>query len=317
MSYAQKCIIGRPSENRMELFPFSYLFFDSMKKALLQLHTAVFLWGFTGVLGRAITLQSTMLVWWRLLITMISLWILYLLQGKISRIDKRAGLLIAFLGTIQALHWVTFYASIKLANVTIALTCLSTTALIASLVEPLVMRKRFDAVEIFLGLFAIAGIVVIYETHLLFSTGILVGLLSSVLTVFVSVLNKKIIDNHPPQDITLYQLTGGFVGLSLLLPLFQYFFPENWSSPTTWDWLWLLILSWVCTILTFFLYIRALKKVSAYTMNLILTLEPVYGIILAFLIYYENKMFSPWFYVGFALISLAVLFHMWRLLKQK
>src|SRR6476661_4733296 len=147
-----------------------------MKQALLRLHTAVFLWGFTGVLGRAITLSSTMLVWWRLLITMVSLWVLYLVQGKVGRIDKRAGLLIAMLGTVQALHWVTFYASIKLANVTIALTCLSTTALIASLIEPLVMKKPFDCVEIFLGLFAVAGIVIIYYNHLQFSVGILVGL---------------------------------------------------------------------------------------------------------------------------------------------
>ena len=283
----------------------------------MQLHSAVFLWGFTGVLGRAITLHSTMLVWWRLLITMVSLWTLYLLQGKIGRMDKKAALVIAVLGTIQALHWVTFYASIKLANVTIALTCLSTTALIASLVEPLVMRKKFDAVEIFLGLFAIAGILIIYETHLAFSTGILVGLLSAVLTVVVSVLNKKIVDRHQPEDITLYQLTGGFLGLTILLPVFQVFFSETWHTPTTLDWLWLVILSWVCTILTFFLYIRALQKVSAFTMNLTLTLEPVYGIILAFMIYKENRLFSHWFYVGFALIAVAVVFHMWRLLRPR
>ncbi len=295
----------------------SSIFFAFMKKALLRLHTAVFLWGFTGVLGRAITLSSTMLVWWRLLITMVSLWALYLVQGKLGRIDKRAGLLIALLGTVQALHWVTFYASIKLANVTIALTCLSTTALIASLVEPLVMKKNFDAVEIFLGLFAIAGILIIYETHLAFSTGIIVGLISALLTVLVSVLNKKIVDRHKPEDITLYQLTGGFVGLSILLPVFQLFFSEKWSLPTAWDWLWLVLLSWLCTILTFFLYIRALKSVSAFTMNLTLTLEPVYGIILAFLIYKENRLFSHWFYVGFALIAVAVVFHMWRLLKPK
>ena len=135
------------------------------------------------------------------------------------------------------------------------------------------------------------------------------------LTVIVSVLNKKIIDNHRPEDITLYQLTGGFFGLTLLLPLFQLFFPETWTAPTPWDWVWLIILSWVCTIFTFFLYIRALQKVSAFTMNLTLTLEPVYGIILAFVLYQENKHFSHWLYVGFALIALAVAFHMWRLLK--
>ena len=113
-----------------------------MKKALVQLHTAVFLWGFTGVLGRAITLDSTMLVWWRMLITAISLWVLYLVQGKAKKISWKGGLMISVIGTILALHWVCFYASIKLANVTIALTCLSTTALIAAVIEPLIMRGK-------------------------------------------------------------------------------------------------------------------------------------------------------------------------------
>jgi drug/metabolite transporter (DMT)-like permease len=288
-----------------------------MKKALLQLHTAVFLWGFTGVLGRAITLDSTMLVWWRLLITMVSLWVLYIVLGKARKMEWRGALKIALIGTLLALHWVCFYASIKLANVTIALTCLSTTALLAALIEPLLLKKRFDAFEIFLGFFAIAGILIIYNTHIQFSTGIVIGLLSSLFTVLVSVLNKGIVDKHNPENITLYQLSGGFLGLTILLPLFQLFFPEKWATPSPWDWVWLVVLSWLCTILTFFLYIRALKKVSAFTMNLTLTLEPLYGIILAFLLYKENKLFSQWFYVGFALIALAVVLHMWRLLRPE
>lgn len=278
------------------------------------MNVAVFLWGFTGVLGRAITLDSTMLVWWRLLITMVSLWILYLVQGKARRIPTRSILMISLIGTIQALHWVCFYASIKLANVTIALTCLSTTALIAALIEPLIIKKKFDFFEIVLGLFAIAGIVIIYNTHLNFSTGIIVGLLSALLTVLVSVINKKIIDQYHPEHITLYQLTGGFLGMSLLLPVFHLLFHDHWSPPTTMDSVWLILLSWVCTILTFILYIRSLKKISAFTMNLTLTLEPVYGIILAFIIYHENKLLSQWFYLGFALISLAVVLHVWRLI---
>jgi len=287
-----------------------------MKKALIQLHSAVFLWGFTGVLGRAITLDSTMLVWWRLLITMLSLWVLYLLQGKARRIPAKSVLTISLIGTILALHWVCFYASIKLANVTIALTCLSTTALIASLIEPLILKKKFDPFEIILGLFAIAGIFIIYNTHLQFSTGIIVGLLAALFTVLVSVLNKKIVDNYHPEHITLYQLTGGFLGLTILLPVFNLLFPGKWTAPNVWDWIWLIVLSWVCTILTFFLYIRALKKVSAFTMNLTLTLEPIYGIILAFVIYHENKFLSHWFYAGFALIALAVILHMGRLISE-
>lgn len=287
-----------------------------MKKALVQLHTAVFLWGFTGVLGRLITLSETWLVWWRLGITVVTLWIFYYFFRRIQKLPLRSILYIGLIGTIQALHWVCFYGSIKYANVTIALTCLSTSALLASFLEPLVLRRRFDPVEIILGLFAIAGIVVIYNTHLQFSIGIIIGLLSALLTVIVSVLNKKMIDTYEPQSITIYQLTGGFVGLTLLLPLYHYLFPVHHIQPTPIDWLWLVLLSWVCTIFTFFLYIHSLRQVSAFTMNLTLTLEPVYGIILAFIIFGENKDMSPWFYLGFALITLAVLFHMVRILRQ-
>ncbi|RZK11689.1 MAG: EamA family transporter, partial [Flavobacterium sp.] len=131
-----------------------------MRKALIQLNAAVFLWGFTGVLGRLISLNETWLVWYRLLITVISLWIFYGLGKKIKKLPSRSILYIGLIGTIQALHWVCFYGSIKYANVTIALTCLSTSALLSSLIEPLVLKKRFDPIEILLGLFAIAGIVI-------------------------------------------------------------------------------------------------------------------------------------------------------------
>jgi drug/metabolite transporter (DMT)-like permease len=213
------------------------------------------------------------------------------------------------------MHWLFFYGSIKFSNVTMALTCLSTSALLYSIIEPVLLKKKFDAVEILLGLFAIAGIVIIYNTHLQFSIGIVIGLISALLTVFVSVMNKKIVDRFEPAQITLFQLSGGFLGLTLLLPLSLYFFKPVHLFPSAFDLLWLLILSWVCTIFTFFLYIRSLKSISAFTMNLVLTLEPVYGIVLAFVIYKENAFLSNWFYVGFGLIALAVLLHMWRLLK--
>lgn len=288
-----------------------------MKKAFLQMHAAVFLWGFTGVLGRAISLDSIWLVWYRMIITILTLWIAYYFLKKIKTISIQSALSLGGIGFILVLHWICFYASIKYANVTIALTCLSTTALLSSILEPLVLRKKFDAFEIVLGLFAIAGIVIIYNTHVQFSVGIVIGLVSAVLTVLASVLNKKIVNNYQPEQITLYQLTGGFIGLTILLPFVYLFSPSAPLSPTTYDWLWLIILSWVCTIFTFFLYIRSLKMLSAFTLNLTLTLEPVYGIILAFIIYKENKLLSNWFYLGFGLITFAVAFHMWRLLKPK
>lgn len=287
-----------------------------MKNALIRLHTAVFLWGFTGVLGRAINLNEGWLVWWRMFITVISLWVLFYFLKIIRKVSLKNFLKIASIGTVLSLHWLMFYGSIKYANVSIALTCLSTTGLLSAIIEPLFFRRRINMYEVALGVFALSGIALIYVTNLSYSTGIYIGLLSAVLTVLVSVMNKKLVAGYQPETITLYQLTGGFLGLSILMPLYNYLFPSIQTIPEHYDWLWLLILSWICTILTFMLYINALKKVSAFTMNLTLTLEPVYGIVLAFILFRENQSLSKYFFLGFGLILFAVCLQMFRLIKK-
>ncbi|MEP6464780.1 MAG: EamA family transporter [Parafilimonas sp.] len=287
-----------------------------MKSALIRLHAAVFLWGFTGVLGRAISLNEGWLVWWRMFITAISLWALFYFFKLIRKISLKDFLKIAAVGTVLSLHWLTFYGSIKYSNVSIALTCLSTTGLLSAIIEPLFFKRKINLYELVLGVFALAGIALIYITNLSFSTGIYVGLISAVLTVIVSVMDKKLIDGYAPETITLYQLTGGFLGLSFLMPLYNFLFPSIQKTPQHFDWLWLIILSWCCTIFTFMLYINALKKVSAFTANLTLTLEPVYGIILAFIIYHENTTLSSYFFFGFGLILVAVFLQMFKLIQQ-
>jgi len=287
-----------------------------MKPALLRMHIAVFLWGFTAVLGRLISLTEGPLVWWRLFITSVTLWVLFFFTGNVKRISLKDFFKIAGIGTLLSLHWLFFYGSVKYSNVSIALTCLSTTGLLSAIIEPLFFRKKVNLFELLLGLFALAGIGLIYISNLTFSTGIYVGLLSAVTTVVVSVLNKKIVSGYDPMAITLYQLSGGFAGLTLMMPLYNYLFPTKYLVPQHYDWLWLILLSWVCTIFTFLLYISALKKVSAFTANLLLTLEPVYGIILAFIVFHENKELHNNFYIGFALICFAVVLQMWRMGKQ-
>ena len=287
-----------------------------MKPALLRMHIAVFLWGFTAVLGRLISLTEGPLVWWRLFITSVTLWVLFFFTGNVKRISLKDFFKIAGIGTLLSLHWLFFYGSVKYSNVSIALTCLSTTGLLSAVIEPLFFRKKVNLFELLLGLFALAGIGLIYISNLTFSTGIYVGLLSAVTTVVVSVLNKKIVSGYDPMAITLYQLSGGFAGLTLMMPLYNYLFPTKYLVPQHYDWLWLILLSWVCTIFTFLLYISALKKVSAFTANLLLTLEPVYGIILAFIVFHENKELHNNFYIGFALICFAVVLQMWRMGKQ-
>lgn len=288
-----------------------------MKKALLQLHLAVLLWGFTGVFGKLIHLDAVLLVWWRMLITSLSFWILFFFQGKLYKPAIKDMALIAGNGVILALHWVCFYASIKLANISVALTCLATSGLISALVEPIFFKRKTNPIELVFGTMAIIGVGIIYYSNLQFSNSIYIGLLSALLTVFVSIINKKFTGIYDSNTITVYQLTGGFVGLTLLLPIFFYSGLPNQIFPVNLDWLWLIMLCWICTMLTFSLYIRALKKVSAFTVNLTFTLEPVYGIILAFLLFREDKLMSNSFYFGLCIIILSVLLDLMLKIKKQ
>ena len=291
-------------------------FFVRMKAALIKLHIAVFLWGFTGVLGRLISLNEGLLVWWRMLITAVTLWIFFFFTGQLTRISFKNFIKLASVGSLLSLHWLFFYGSIKYANVSIALTCLATSGLFSAIVEPLFFKRKINQFELILGLLALIGIGLIYFTNLRFSKGIYIGLISTLLTVLVSVFNKKMVAGYKPQTFTLYQLTGGFIGLTILMPFYNYLFPTVSVLPVHFDWLWLLILSWACTVFTFMLYISALAKLSAFTINLTLTLEPVYGILLAFVVYQENRFLGFSFYAGFSLILLAVILQMVRLIKQ-
>lgn len=277
-----------------------------MKSALIKLHITVFLWGFTGVLGRAIHLNEGWLVWWRMLITSVSMWALVLLFGKFEKISMKQFLQIGGIGLVLALHWLCFYGSIKYSNVSIALTCLSSSAFLSAIIEPFVFRKRINFRELLFGMLAIVGILIVYYGNIHFSSGIVIGLIAAFLAATVSVLNKKIVAGYRSHTFALYQLTGGLAGLSVLMPLYNHLFPAINIYPGKTDWLWLVMLAWFCTILTYILYTQSLKFLTAFTSNITLTLEPVYGIILAFVVYKENKDLSEYFYIGFICILLAV-----------
>lgn len=288
-----------------------------MKAALIKLHIAVFLWGFTGVLGKTIQLNEGLLVWYRLLITVASLFAVMLFKKELQKINRSQITKLAGIGAIVALHWVFFYGSIKYANVSIALICLSSAGVLTALLEPLLLRKRLIIYEVLLGLVAIVGIYLIFHFDAQFRTGIILGVLAALFSVIFSILNKKTVANIAPKTMMLFELGGGFLILTCLMPLYLHWFPAKSLLPTVSDWLWLILLSWICTIWAMDLSLQALKKISAFTQNLTLNLEPVYGIILAFVVYHENKDLSNTFYIGFALIFIAVIIQMLRVVKLK
>jgi len=287
-----------------------------MKKAFWQLHLAVFIAGFTGILGRLITLNEGLLVWYRLLITSVSLWVLCFLPNYIVRISMKDALRIAGVGAIAALHWVCFYGSIKSANVSVALICFSAIGFFTALLEPLIFRSKTDVIELLLGLLVIAGIYLVFRFDPHYKKGIIIGLISALLGSIFPILNRRLLQRVPVKTLTVYQLSGGFVFLTLLLPFYLSYFPAVHFFPSLSDWIWLIVLSWVCTIFAFTLSMSALQKISAFTVNLTYNLEPVYGIALAFLVFREEKSFGYEFYIGLFLIILSIALQMIRLWKK-
>jgi len=287
-----------------------------MKKAFIKLHVAVLLAGLTGVLGRLISLNAGLLVWYRLLLTVPSLWLLALLRRQSLHIDRKDLWRIFGIGGVAALHCLSFSASIKYANVSVALVCFSAIGFFTALLEPLIMRHRIDRVELLLGLLVIVGIFFIFQVDAHYQTGILIGLLSALLGSLFPVLNKRILKRVPAETVTLYELSGGFGVLTLLMPLYLFLFPAASLTPTLSDWGWLLVLSWACTVLAFNLSMSALQRISAFTVNLSYNLEPVYGILLAFLLFREDKYLGGGFYIGFSLILLSIVLQTVRLRRK-
>jgi drug/metabolite transporter (DMT)-like permease len=288
-----------------------------MKKALIQLHTAVFLWGFTGVLGRLISLNEGLLVWYRMIITIVTLYLMMRAKNELESVSRQQRFKFFAIGGLLAFHWCFFYGSIKYSNVSIALTCLSSTGLFTALLEPVITRKKFVLAEVLLGMIAMVGIYLIFHFDPTYKIGIILGVVAAVLTCVFSILNKTEVSYNAPRTVMLYELVGGFVLLTLLMPLYLYWLPTPEWIPAKADLLWLLLLSWICTILAMDLSLQALQKVSAFTQNLTLNLEPIYGILLAFVVYNENRYLSKWFYYGLAFIIAAVVLQMVRVVRGR
>ena len=288
-----------------------------MKKAFIQLHIAVFLAGFTGILGKLITLNEGLLVWYRLLITIITLWILIFIRKKNYKISISDMLKIFGIGAIATLHWVTFYGCVKYANVSIALVCFSAIGFFTAFLEPLIFRVKIDWVELLLGMLMILGIYFVFHFDPTYKIGIIIGLISALLASIFPIFNRMILKRIPAEIVTAYELSGGFLFLSLLLPFYLKIFPTNYIFPNLSDWMWLLCLSWACTVLAFNLSMKSLEKISAFTANLSYNLEPIYGILLAFMVLKENKELNKGFYIGIAFILFAIAAQMIRLWKKK
>ena len=275
-------------------------------KSYLQLHLIVFIWGFTAVLGRLITLDALPLVWFRMLFAVAFIFV-YIRIKKISlKIPPKVILKFLVAGLVIAMHWFTFFRAIKVSNVSITLACLSTGAFFTSLIEPIFFGKKVIWYEIFFGLIVVFGLSIIFNVEGNYSEGITLALISAFLSASFSVINSKFVVDYEPTVISFYELSGGVLFFSGFL-LFSNSFDVNFFQLTSNDFMYLMILSSICTAYAFIASTAVMKFLSPYTVMLTINLEPIYGIILAVLIFKDKEQMSSAFYLGALIILTTVI----------
>ncbi|MEO7013848.1 MAG: DMT family transporter [Dokdonella sp.] len=283
-------------------------------KAQFQIHFCVLLWGFTAILGKMISLPALPLVWWRMLVVVAVIALIPRAWRGLREMSPKLVLSYAGIGVLVALHWLTFYGAIKLANASVAATCIALATAFTALVEPKLARRAFSKRELALGLAVLPGVaLVVGGVPDDFRIGIIVGAISAFFVALFSSLNKRLVEHGDPLTVTGIELGAGTLALTLLSPLMPWIFPafsgDIFSIPGGRDMGLILILSIVCTLLPFALSLVALRHMTAFSAQLAVNLEPIYAITLAAILFGEQHELTPLFYAGVVIILAAVFIH--------
>ena len=283
-------------------------------KAHLQIHLCVVLWGFTAILGKLITLPALPLVWWRMGLVVLALLLVPRVWRGLRALPPRLLLAYAGVGVVVALHWLTFYGAIKLANASIGATCMAFATVFIALVEPVLAGRRFSRLDLALGLLVLPGVaLVVGGVSSGMRAGIAVGALSALLVAVFGSLNKRLVDRADPLTVTAVELGAGTLALTALAPLMPLLFPAFAGPllvlPSPADAAWLVVLAVACTLFPFALSLVALRHMSAFSAQMAVNLEPVYAIGLAMLLLSEQRELTPMFYLGVAIVLAVVFAH--------
>ncbi len=283
-------------------------------KNQVHLHFIVFIWGFTAILGALISIDAIPLVWFRVFLASGALFI-FLKVRRVPFNERWNDLLkLLFGGILVALHWVTFFYAIKISTISTTLVTLSSSAFFVVILKPFFGKKKFEMYELLLAFLAILGFVIIFRSEKVYTEGILVALLSAIFVSLFSLYNSKLIKTYSGSKISFYELFFAGLFLSVILLATNEFSWEFFQLKRT-DWIYLLILATICTAYPFVVATNLLKKMSPFTIVLTNNLEPVYGIILALIIFGEKERMSLPFYIGAGIIFSSVLIN--GILKSK
>jgi drug/metabolite transporter (DMT)-like permease len=271
-------------------------------KSLLHLHFLIFLWGFTSILGALINLDSLPIVWYRMSLAVVMIAIYFALFSKKSfQIHPSVFKYYVIGGLLISVHWVLFFYAIKISSISLTLSILSSASLMTSVLEPILYKRPFRRYEVFFGLFVILGLYLIFGVQKENFWGIITALACTLLSVLFSLLNGKLIQKYPANNISFYQLFVGAVVMSFALGVTidspEVLFDLSWQ-----DWLWIFLLSSVCTAYATIASVVVLKHVTPFTMMISLNLEPVYAIVFSLLIFGEKELMSTQFYIGVLII---------------
>lgn len=276
-------------------------------RSYLHFHLIVFIWGFTAVLGALITIDAVPLVWFRMGLASVFIFIYVKWKGISLALSRKVLIGFSIAGFIIALHWLTFFGAIKVSNVSITLAMMSTGAFFTALLEPIFYKRKLIWYELIFGAAVVAALYFIFEVETQYQTGILLALFSAFLSAIFTLINGKFIEHHNPTKISFYELLIGtaFITIYLITARGETFFSYDFYNLTNSDWLYIGILASVCTAYAFIAAVAVMKHLSPYTIMLTINLEPVYGILLAFIVLGDSEQMSTEFYYG-ALVILAV-----------
>jgi drug/metabolite transporter (DMT)-like permease len=280
----------------------------------LKLHLIVFVLGFTAILGKLITVPAFQLVWYRMMIAAVTLFMIIIFSRSHWLLSWKTILKLCGIGLIVAVHWISFFYAIKVSNIAVTLSCLSTTTLFTSFIEPISQKRRISWLEVLIGCIIISGIYLIYQFESQYKEGIIFSLLAALLASVFSVLNKNIAVKYDIRMIAFWEMLSGFIGVSFFMFLFLDTKSANLQLSVS-DLSWLLLLGTICTAIAYAETIRVMKKLSAYIVVLVINLEPIYGIILGYFIFGESEKMTGGFYAGALVILFAVF--LYPVIKRK
>jgi drug/metabolite transporter (DMT)-like permease len=275
-------------------------------RALLILHLIVFIWGFTGILGKEISLESDQLVWWRTFIAAVAMGLFALFTGRSLRVERKELMAYIGVGLLTAAHWICFFGSIKASNVSTALAIISTTSFFVAIVGPFIRKTSFSILEVVLGIIVIIGLSIIFKFEPDKTLGIVLSLAAAFFAAVFSSFNSVLVKKYPPTRIAFYEMSAGMVGVTLYM-LFNGTLDANLINIGLRDFSLLLVLGTIATAFAFIMGIEVMKVLSPFTCALTINLEPLYTIAIALFLYKEDEYMSTAFYVGSILI-LSTLF---------